>query len=275
MSWLTPALNTLFGSSKSSSQSTSTPVEMQAPEFQALRGPFSEQLSNLMENGPPQFGGPFSAPIGASEQDILGELRGQTGPGTQRQGYLNDVLGGKYLNSNPFLDAAIRAAQRPTLEGLQETLGRVLPGRFTQIGQMTQSGGGTGGGGGGSSAFDRAAAIATRGASSALGDIATNMSFGSYGQERGMQQQAVGLDQAEVDSTIKNLQAQALPRMIQEMGIERGMEAFKTNIAAVLDILKTIAGVTAPVIANKSQSTGTSEGHPGIIKFNVGIGTPK
>lgn len=270
-------LQSLFGGSSQQSQSTSTPVDMQADEFKDLRSPFANSLGNLMTNGPPQYGGPLSADMTSAEGTTLNNLAGQIDPNNARNSYENDVMGGKYLNSNPYLDAAIKAAQRPTLEGLATTLGRTLPGRFTQAGQFTQAnasiddnGNQTGTGGGGSSAFDRAAAVATRGAANAVGDIATNMSFGNYTNERNQQTQVAGLNQQEVQTTIAGLQAQALPRMIQEMGIQRGIDLFKTNIQAVLDTLRTIAGVTAPVVANQSQSTSSGESQKGIFS-SIGL----
>lgn len=271
-------LQSLFGGSDQQAQSTSTPVDLQADQFKDLRSPFAASLGNLMTNGPPQYGGPLTAPMTGAEGTTLNNLAGQIDPGNARNSYENDVMGGKYLNSNPYLDAAIRAAQRPTLEGLADTVGRALPGRFTQAGQFTQAnnaidnnGNAAPGGGGGSSAFDRAAAVATRGAANAVGDIATKMSFGNYEAERGQQTAVAGLNQQEVQTTIAGLQAQALPRLIQEQGIQRGIQLFQTNIQAVLDTLRTIAGVTAPVVANQSQSSASGSSQKGIF---ASIGLP-
>lgn len=206
---------------------------------------------------------------------------------------LNGASGGVFStdNNNPFLQAAIQAAQRPTLEGLTQTLTRDLPGRFTQAGQFVQPGS--------SSAFDRAAAIATRGTANALGDIATNMSYSNYndaaaraaaalgqyttGQQQAnsqtqqltaeQQQQAVSNSLAaqnqnnqnattastvqgqDINNSIANLQAQALPRLIQDLGIERGTEAFNNNINSILAGLGIASGVTRPVVANSSSSS--------------------
>lgn len=254
----------LFGGSET--KSTSTPTDMTPDEYKNLRGPFAETImSYLQQGGTPQYEGPLKADMTQTEGDILTQLMDQTGAGTGRSSYLSSVLSGNYLpgqdNANPFLNAAIEAAQRPTLQGLEETLARTLPGRFTLAGQQAQPQS--------SSAFDRAAAVATRGTAQALSDIATNMSFGAYEQERGRQQQAVQLDQAEVDNTIKNLQAQALPRLIEELGIERGIALFSQNTQSILDILKTLAGVTMPTVANNQQSTGESFGGvvPGLAGF--------
>lgn len=264
-------LKQLFGGSQTQQQSTSTPIDMTPDAFKSLQSPLSSMLLNYSQNQP-QYSGPTVAPITAPEQNILSGMQADPSAG-MRTNYMSDVMSGKYLpgaGGNPFLDEAIRAAQRPTLEGLTETLGRVLPGRFTQAGQFTQPQG--------SSAFDRAGAIATRGAASALGDIATNMSFGNYEAERGRQQQTVQLSQQEVDNTIKNLQAQGLPRMIQDLGIERGMAMFQANTQALLEALKLIAGVASPTIANQSQSTGSAEQTGGAAAAfkNVfgGNGTP-
>lgn len=188
---------------------------------------------------------------------------------------------------NPFAQAYIEQAQRQTMQNLEETLSRSLPGRFTQAGQLVQPGG--------SSAFDRAAAIATRGATQEMGDIATRIQYQALADaqareaaamegffNRGAQadaryDQAVQqqLDRAlqvpgieaqvsqigsqitsqEIDNLIKNLQAQALPRLIQEMGIDRGIEAFQNQINSMLAVMGIQAGVTAPVIGNQSSSS--------------------
>jgi hypothetical protein len=262
-------VRSLFGGSSATqnSQSTSTPVNFTAESLKGLAPDLAESLRGLVTSlgGGSATGvydgksGP-TAPITGNESNILSQLMGQTGDGTDRAKYLSDVLTGKYLpgqeNSNPFLSAAIEAAQRPTLQGLEETLSRTLPGRFTANGQMIQANTGDQGG---SSAFDRAAGIATRGAAQAIGDIATNISSNAYEGERGRQNEAAGLSQAEVDTTIKNLQAQALPRLIQENGIERGMALFQQQTQSLLEILKTIGAVQAPTLANLSQSTGEAQ----------------
>lgn len=263
-------VRTLFGGSNASqsSQSTSTPTDVQDPAYQALRPDLANFLKSYLSTGGPEYQGPLNAPIGANEQTQLDTLMGQTGPNTQRQGVISDTLAGKFLpgqqGSNPFLESAIQAAQRPTFQGLEETLSRALPGRFTAAGQFTQPQG--------SSAFDRAAAIASRGAADAAADIATKMSYAGYEGERSRQQEAVTLDRQEVDSTVQNLQAQALPRLIQELGIERGLAEFQRRTTALLQVLQTIGGVSAPVIGNTQQSSsqGTATANKGI--FNpIGI----
>lgn len=261
----------LFGGSDSKQVSTSTPTDMTPQAFKDLQNPFATELTKLMTaGGGPQYEGPLVADMGANEGNLLTQLMGQTGSGTSRNGLIESTLAGNFLpgqaGANPFLDAAIAAAQRPTFQGLEEVLSRTLPGRFTAAGQFT--------GARGSSAFDRAAAIAARAASDTAGDIATKMSFAGYDAERQRQQEAIPLSRAEVDATITNLQAQGLPRMIQDLGIERGMALFQQRTQQLLEIMKLIGGVTSPTIANTQQAVGTSETQKGVIPglFPNGLG---
>lgn len=265
------ALRSLFGGSKATQVSSSTPQDMTPQEFQSLRPLLANIFRERTAAGPTKYTGPLSADIGTDEQAILDRLMAPGGtPDFQPQrNYFEGVVGGDYLKAgNPFLEAMIKSAQRPTLQGLEETLTRALPGRFTQAGQFVQPQG--------SSAFDRAAAIATRGTADAVGDIATKLSFASHDAERGRQQEAgqhlTTIDRAEMETTISNLQAQALPRLIQDMGIERGLELFKVQVQEMLQVLQLLGGVTSPTIANQSYGYGESTSEKGIIPGLVGSG---
>lgn len=267
---------------------------------------------NDVLRGIPTYQGDLVAPMTANEGTLLDQLMKATGAGgtdASVSSYLKNILAGGGMpnaqptlasfnqridaahatpdydpnQENPFLAAAITAAQRPTLQGLTETLTRDLPGRFTQSGQMVQPQG--------SSAFDRAAAIASRGASDTMGDIATNLSYQTTSDQlsrifqanqsargaedtsmqaelarrnantesaKDRQLQAAGTavtaSQAQVSNMVQNLQAQALPRLIQEYGIERGMDMFNNQVNGLLSVLGIAGGVTQPTTATSSQS---------------------
>jgi hypothetical protein len=202
------------------------------------------------------------------EQNAINQVQG-TATDPARQQYLRDVMAGKYMpgqnGQNPFFDAALTAAQRPTMQNLQETLSRSLPGKFAMAGQFGQGGGAGQPSTGGSSAFNRAGAIATQSGANMMGDIAAKMGSDAYTGERTNQQQAVQLQQNDVDALMKNLQAQGLPRLIEDMGIERGLAAFKERSEGLLKALQIAAQVTAPVIGNASTSTGSSTQSKGLI----------
>jgi len=243
---------------------------MTPEEIKRLREPFAqivEMLLGTREGNPlagipssQTDGQPLAAPIAAGEQTILDALLADaTGGGSGRSALLSKTLAGDFLtpSSNPFLQAAIEAAQRPTLEGLEETLSRTLPGRFTQAGQFIQPKG--------SSAFDRAAALATKGVSQSLADIATKMSSEAYEAERGRQTQAVALSQAEVATSIENLQAQALPRLIEDLGIERGLTEFQNRVQTLLQTLGVVTSTPLTNIASSYTSSQQGSQSPNVL----------
>lgn len=264
----------LFGGSSSSQSSVSQsgPVDVTPPEFKALRGPIADALRGFIGGPLPQGGGTFdpstssiyAAPITSQEaQYVAGLAPGADPLQTASQNYINKVLSGAFLpggsQANPFLQATIQAAQRPTLQGLYDTLSRTLPGRFTANGQFIQPQG--------SSAFDTAAALATGRVSQTLGDIATNIAGGAYNTERQLQQGAVPLQQADVQSTISKLQASALPRLISQYGIDQGLKAFQDRIRTVLSAIQIAEGLPLTAIANQSTSasSGQSSESKGLI----------
>lgn len=250
-------MQTLFGGSTSSSK----PTDITPPELQGLRSPFADAISKMFGiGGTPSYdpnaavgGAVPTAPIGANENTMLTHIM-NTVNDPNRADLLQKTLRGDFLpgqaGSNPFLQSAITAAQRPTMDNLTQVLGQTLPGRFTQGGHFVQPQG--------SSPFDMAAALATRGASQSMADIATNIASGAYTSERANQQQALNINSQDVQSSIQALQAEALPRLIQQYGIDQGMEQFKTRIAAVLQALQAASGTL--VTAGNTQKSVTQNG---------------
>lgn len=272
------------GQSTQNGTSSSTTSNYTNPALSGLSGSLADTLKQVLSSFSSQTanaGNPIAnstaapqAQVSDQEKQLLGNISTQTGPNTDSANYIKQVLSGQYLpgqaGGNPFFSAAVQAAQRPTLEGLTETLSRALPGRFTANGQMIQSNAGDNGG---SSAFDRAAAIATRGAANAIGDIATNMGNTQFAQERQQQTAAAGLDQTQVDQTIKGLQAAALPRLIQQNGLDKGLALFQQQTQNLLDFLKTIGTVQAPTLGSNavSSSSGQSTSAGGSAGQSTGV----
>lgn len=91
------------------------------------------------------------------------------------------------------------------------------------------------------------------------------------------------LERGQIENVLTNLQAQALPRLIEELGIERGMQAFQQQQASLLQILGITAGVSAPTVAQSSNGrnpflsalgTGVAGGLTGGIGGAVGALLP-
>ena len=105
----------------------------------------------------------------ASQEAYMGGLR-----------QLGETAGGAFLGGSPYLQSVIESATRPITQQLTE---QILPGiasGFSAAGRY------------GSPAMARATSGATEKASRAVGDIASQLAYADYAQERKMQQQAIG-----------------------------------------------------------------------------------
>lgn len=67
------------------------------------------------------------------------------------------------------------------------------------------------------------------------------------------------LSSQEVSSLVQNLQAQALPRLIEQYGLDQGLQMFNNQVNDLMTIMQTGAGVTSPVIANESKSSSNTK----------------
>lgn len=232
-------------------------VDVTPDEYAGLRGPIAASIRNIINTGGgPSYTGPLAAGMSDQEKALLDRAIGQAmsgGAGDASRDFLTSLLRGG--GENPFLADAIRAAQRPTLEAFQDVVMPRLKADFTRAGQFVQEGG--------SSPFDRAAALASRGLANSLADIATNISFGSFENERNRQLEAArvapAVEAAELDRTVKGLQAAALPRLIEELGIERGIQEFTRRVQVLLEALRLGGSVSSPTaipVAGTPGSTG-------------------
>lgn len=248
------------GGSFSQSSSRSRTKDITPEEFAALR----PEIANLFQSffsGGQGFSGPFAAPLGAGELSALQAVQQGASAGTSpdfglAQDALRRTAGGEFLSpeSNPFLRQTILAAQRPVLEAFdeQELLDRSL---FTRAGQQIQE----------SSPFSRARGIATRGLVNELGDISTRIAGENFQAERGRQLAAASglaqLDQAQFSRQVENLRAQALPRLVEDLGIERGIQEFQRRIDVLSQILALATGASSQFgqfSSGDSMSIGTS-----------------
>ena len=255
------------GQQESNQQSTSNPIDVTPGEYQALRPGIGNFVTNLLGGGGGYTGPTSQTTPGAGEMSALSALTGQANDPT-RQGYIQSVLRGDFLpgrtKANPFLEAAISAAQGPTMRNLQQTLERALPGRFALAGHLTNRAGQSAGGGGGSSAFDRAAGDAATTANQQMLETAAKMSSENFAQERDQQTKVAALSQQEIQGLNASLQAEALPRLIQSMGVQEGIQVFNDRIKSLLAALGLVA---QPNIGQTSQSTGESEGWNAGVDF--------
>ena len=245
-------------------------------EFAELRGPISQFLMQQLFN-PAQWGGPFAAGMTDAEGGILSQLQGFSPmTGFQQHGLdqLQGIAAGDFLHpdSNPFLQASIETAQRPLLERFGQQMGDAR-GQFTQAGHFVSPGA--------SSPFQTAEAQLQTGLANAMGDVGTRMASDNLARERQLQQQAIGMgagieqgmNQFELQSMLANLEAQALPRMIEQMGIDRGLQEFQRQqqqMMALLGMGGELASPTPQMIPGFPGAPGALHGFLGGMGSGLG-----
>jgi len=246
------------------------PKDLTPALFAGLRPEIAAALEQLIATGGAGFGeapsatggaginAPLVAPITAAETSTLGQLGAGVAPSataTAGNDLLLRTIQGQFLDpaSNPFLAAAIQAEQDRLAENFRLIEAPLLQSRFTRAGQSIQPQG--------SSAFDTAAAIGLRGLSSAQGDIATRLLAENFARERGAQQQAVTQTQQissdETQRLVQSLQAQALPRLIEQHGIDAGLEEFRRRMEMILAALGIGGQLASPTIASSGGGSTT------------------
>lgn len=262
--------DTLFGSSGERGRVIDTTPEA----FTELRDPTSNALRNILTGGGQQaFGGQTVSPITGNEQALLDRIFGQAQqPSSAQQQSLQTLeaaAAGQGLTpqSNPFLAATIEAAQRPLIEQFNE---QTLPGlraQFTRAGQQIQDQG--------SSPFDLATARASSGLANALGDVSTQLAGQNFQAERQRQLQAATaipeVERAQLDQTLRALEAQALPRLVEQFGIDRGLEEFRRRQQTLLQAIQ-LAGGLAQAQPQALQGTQPTGGLLGGLAAGFGAG---
>lgn len=240
--------------SVSKSKSRGRPVDMTPNEFKAIRDQTADSLSNVFSGGGQRYGGPLFAPITAEEMASLDQLNTMAGGGGQLEreisGELLKSVRGDYLDpaSNPYLQATADAATRHLTQDLDqaELENRSL---FSRAGQKIQE----------SSPFATAQAITNRGYADAVGDVSTQIFGGNYQSERDRQVQATQFggefEKFQFTRALDNLKAQELPRLIAEVGIERGITQFNEYIDDIMEALNLATGATAATLGQETDST--------------------
>lgn len=144
------------------------------------------QADKLYKGGAPRYyQGRQIAPMSGYTRGALDSMarRGREGSPLidEAQGMLGDTLGGAYLNKNPHLKKAIGAATRPVIDQYTKTVIPGLESAFSSAGRY------------GSGAHASSEADAYGQMMNQVGDIASDMSYQNYGDERSRMMQGAGL----------------------------------------------------------------------------------
>jgi len=253
-------------------------VDPTPPEFVGLREPIAEGLrgfiggeQKFLDSQQFQNIDQFTGQITSGETGALGGL-GNFIDANPLQGVVQDQLqqtiSGQFLSpdSNPFLQQTINAATRPLLEGFERITLPGLKSDFTRLGQVIRPGEPVGRA---SSPFNQAAAIAQGDVLSQVSDIASKIAGENFQQERGRQLQAVRdqgqLRTSEVNNLLQRLQAEALPRLIQEIGLDRALQQFNQFTQQLLQSLQ----VGGQLSTQPNQAFPAIPSTPGIFESGI------
>lgn len=249
------------GASGNKSKSSSKSIDLTPKQYKKQRQLVADEYVGRIGGKVAGLEGPFVAGLTDGEQSALGQFQqsafGGGGLGAAADQQLLDTLSGK---TNPFASQAIDAAITPILRNaeLQELRDRAL---FTGAGQKIQ----------GSSSFseDRARSIADTERN--VGDVAAQVAYQTYQQERQNQLQAVSLANARFAEQREGIATLALPRLIEQLGIDRGNEEMLRRFSVIENALQSLAQLTQPTLGTKSSSS--SEGGSATIGYGQSGGT--
>ncbi len=185
---------------------------------------------------------------------------------------IGDLAAGRTLDpNNPIIQNQITAATRPIFEAFDQNLGN-LRSAATQAGQFVQPGS--------SSPFELARARLQSGVANAVGDTASRIVTENVNRERDRQQNLFGLlgnafesgqeralraanaqvpfQSGQIGALNNALSAAALPRLITQLGLDRGQQEFGRQQNTLLQLLNSAMGQASPQLINIPGTEGTS-----------------
>lgn len=242
-----------LGGGQSSSKSKSETIDVTPSEYAGLRGPLADILKQYMSTGGPQYTGPLAAQMTGQEQsslaNVLSQSNGVSPLSSAAQGELLKNLQGGYtdLSTNPFLQSSIAAATRPISQQAeqQRLTDRATFGIANQ--RLDQS-----------SPFAQASALRDRAELDAISSATSDIGSKAYEAERGRQFGSVAASEAltagQFNRTVEGLKAAALPRLIEQLGIDNGLKEFQRRQDAILQAAG-IAAQASTLFGTKSSSS--------------------
>ncbi|HEX2887170.1 tail fiber domain-containing protein [Vineibacter terrae] len=193
---------------------TSGALQMQAVralQGSPLTGAAQDQLTRTMQGDyVAQLNPSTSAAQGGLANIAGGGQLGALDPAMQAaQDQQRATIRGDYLNAgNPYLQGAVDAATRPLVDSFQRNIMPAIDSQFSAAGRY------------GSGAHGGALGEAIGQQQRAIGDVASNMAFGNYSAERGLQQHAADAA-AQNYNAAANRQMQGIGQAFQNWNAER------------------------------------------------------
>jgi hypothetical protein len=217
------------------------------PKEYVAQRPFVASYLSGYEGGDP-YAGPLTADLGAEEGATLQSLAGQRNPFGQdvsREALLSTIRG----DSPQFQSALQEAINAGTIDIRRFAEEENLANRalFGRAGHTLSE----------SSPFSIAQAKSNQGILDAVAKLSSDIRLPAMLQERQNQLAATSMLASQEDQGFQRelqlLEAQGLPRLIQEQGIARGLELYKEQQARILQARTILAQLTSPTLGQKSS----------------------
>ena len=244
------------GYKQDKSKYSSTVNDAQDPYYQALRYDVASKYRPILQGGldaVPKFEGPLVTPITSGEQAALGSAMefDPTNPLHKAitQSW-NDTNAGRYLRpeTNPALQASYQRAVNPALQYGDVRAAENAPNANTPA----------------ANPFSDISAARTADRANLSADSAGRFYGRNYTAERGRMGEALtaggqyGLQDAALkfDTLTKQLHVAALPRLIQDLGYQRGLEEYQARTDFLKSTILAALGGTQPQIVNDTKGSG-------------------
>lgn len=235
-------------------------------EYKALRDPTADLLKQgvtgeggeLSLEGIPSYDGSFTAPVTGNENWLLGQIMNratsQTGTISRSNDLLSSVVNGEWLDpsANPYLQDKIDAAVNPLVSKFENETMPALQSQLHMAGQNLSPDG--------SSIFTKMAGMAGNDLLGQISDATQQTVADNLQNERDLQTAAVdqttAYDQQQYDQLQSALQAEALPRLVEQYGKDQAQVEFQNRLTSLLSLLKGQVNITQPMLTSTQPQSG-------------------
>lgn len=251
-----------------SSKSKTKAKDLTPKQFRALRPEFGEELSSTLF-GTGTSGGVFSGLQGEAPSLTQGTLDPNAfarGISSQEQALVDQIFGNAFGSpetaaadqfrtdtiSGRFLepDEATRAAFFRPIEQAFEQGRREDLGTFTQAGHIAST----------SSPFARERRLGQRDFANALADAEVQLRQPALERQFAASQEANAQDAQRASTAVQRLQAVALPRLVEDLGVERGLQVYQQRVAQLMQLFNTGAQLLSATPINTGSSSSLNVG---------------
>lgn len=232
-----------------SHSSSSTRIKDITPEeYKALRAPTAARLAEFLNASGFDYGGPLAAGMTGDEVGSLARLNDTSGRlNPELENLILRTAGGEFLQdvpNNPFLGGAIDFVRRQVEDAfdLESAQNRSL---FSRAGHKISQ----------SSPFSDAQSRLEIDRQDRLADQIAGLALPLFEAERARMNEASTRGVELVNSQLANLEANALPRMIADLGVERGQQLFTDRLNRLIQAFSILGDVTSQFMQRSSSKS--------------------